>query len=103
MDWMLLATLGFVGAYKALGTPRNLWGMVTWYCLGAMIPLMILGMLSIGPYVLVSLLLLLLASAFLISRDMEWSMLDKVKGLILGFVYNLILLTFFIFLGNVRA
>ncbi len=80
-----------------------MWRMVTWYCLGAMIPLMILGMLSIGPYVLVSLLLLLLASAFLISRDMEWSMLDKVKGLILGFVYNLILLTFFIFLGNVRA
>lgn len=102
LDWVMLGLLGFVGMI-AEGSWKRTFNLVdTWFVVGALIPLMVIGAFSIGPLVLLTLLAFFLA-ALLASTQAKVSWLKYFKALLIGAVANLALLYLFITLGRPRA
>lgn len=99
MDWAMLGVLGFLGAYFGRIPSSAHWRKVSWLSAGALIPLVILGAFSIGPFVLVSL-IFFLASTLLIAIHKERKWPEHLGLLMVGAVANLGLLLLFIAIGN---
>jgi hypothetical protein len=87
LEWAAFGTVGFMGILLA-ENPHNLsWLSASWFVLGAFLPLVILGALSIGPFVFLSLVALLIA-ALLTSWQLKISLLPRLKFLLIGMVAN---------------
>jgi hypothetical protein len=87
LEWAALGVIGFMGILLA-ENPHNLpWFGASWFIIGAFLPLVILGALSIGPYVLLSLVALLIA-AVLTSLQLKISPLPHLKFLLIGIITN---------------
>jgi hypothetical protein len=98
LDWAALGVIGFIGILLA-ENPRNLpWFEGSWFAVGAFLPLVVLGAFSIGPFVFLSLLTLLIA-AILTSLQLKISPLPRLKFLLIGTLANLGLLLGVILLG----
>jgi len=101
LEWSVLGLLGFVGLI-AQGSWRRTFNLVdTWFVVGALIPLMVIGAFSIGSLVLMTLLAFFVA-VLLASAQIEGSWLRYIKTLLIGAVANLALLYLFITLGRPR-
>jgi hypothetical protein len=99
LEWAAFGVVGFMGILLA-ESPYNLsWFSASWFVIGAFLPLVVLGALSIGPFVLLSLVALLIA-ALLTSVQLKISLLPRLKFLLIGVVANLGLLAGVILLGN---
>lgn len=87
LEWAAFGVIGFTGILLA-ETPHSLsWLGASWFVIGAFLPLVILGALSIGPYVFLSLVALLTA-VLLTSRQLKVSLLPRIKFLLIGIVAN---------------
>jgi hypothetical protein len=101
LEWAAFGVIGFTGILLA-ENPANLsWFGASWFVIGAFLPLVVLGALSIGPFVLLSLVALLIA-ALLTSLQLKLSLLPRLKFLLIGIVANLGLLLGLILLAQPR-
>ncbi len=101
LEWAGLGLLGFVGLI-AEGSWKRTFDLVdTWFVVGALIPLMVIGAFSIGPFVLLSLLAFLVA-VLLASVQAKGNWLRYLKALLIGAIANFALLYLFITLGRPR-
>jgi hypothetical protein len=101
LEWAAFGMVGFMGILLA-ENPHNLsWLGASWFVLGAFLPLVVLGALSIGPYVFLSLVALLIA-ALLTSWQLKASPLPRIKFLLIGIVANFGLLLGVILLAQSR-
>jgi hypothetical protein len=99
MDWAILGVLGFLGVYLGIKPSHAYWLKVAWFVAGALIPLVILGVFSIGSLVLISFLFFVASTIFItIRRKMKW--LGHLGLLMVGAVCNLGLLLLFIALSS---
>jgi hypothetical protein len=100
-DWILLGLLGFLAPLLGLLSPSSSWAKinVNWFVSGSFLPLAVLGAFSIGPFVLISLLFVLVSAVIMtVLWKMKW--LLNLGLLLLGAAANLVLLLIFITLGN---
>jgi hypothetical protein len=101
LEWAAFGVIGFMGILLA-ENPHNLpWLSASWFVLGAFLPLVVLGALSIGPFVFLSLGALLIAAA-LTSVQLKISPLPLIKFLLIGIVANFGLLLGLILLAQPR-
>lgn len=100
LDWAITGLSGFLGVYFSSRQPSaEDWRKWAWIASGALVPLVVLGALSIGLYVLASLLCLLAATILVtLSKNANWP--AHLGLFLLGAVLNLGLLSLFILLGN---
>jgi hypothetical protein len=87
LEWAAFGMIGFMGILLAENPHTQPWLNASWFVLGAFLPLVILGALSIGPYVFLSLVALLIA-ALLTSWQLKVSLLPRIKFLLIGIVAN---------------
>jgi hypothetical protein len=99
LEWAVLGLLGFVGFIAEASWKRVINLTVTWYVVGALIPMMVIGAFSIGLLVLMTLLAFLVA-ALLASTQAKENWLRIFKTLLIGAISNLALLVLFIILGR---
>lgn len=103
LDWAVFGAVGFIGVLLAeegvvpQGHPSRFGA--SWFAIGALLPLVVLGALSIGPYVFLSLVTLLIAT-LLASVQLKLNLLPHIKWLLIGMVANLVLLLGMILLGQ---
>jgi len=99
LDWALLGLIGFLPAYLSFRHLSSKWRLVAWFITGALIPLIVLGALSIGSIVLISFLFFVISTIILsIRKKAKW--LESIGILMLGAICNLGLLLIIITLGN---
>jgi hypothetical protein len=99
LDWVILGLIGLLTAYICIQQSSAKWLRVTWFATGSLIPLIILGGFSIGPFVLIAFLLFVISTMILAIRNRaKW--LESFGQLLLGAIVNLIVLLTIIFLGN---
>jgi hypothetical protein len=91
LEWAAFGVIGFMGILLAENPHNRSWLSAPWFVIGAFLPLVILGALSIGPFVFLSLVALLIA-ALLTSWQLKASLLPRLKFLLIGTVANLGLL-----------
>ena len=91
LEWAAFGVIGLMGILLAENPHALSWLSASWFVLGAFLPLVILGALSIGPYVLLSLIALLIAT-LLTSWQLKISSLPRLKFLLIGMIANLGLL-----------
>ena len=99
IDWVILGVLGFLAAYLGTKPQPDLWSKAAWFAVGALIPLMALGALSIGPYVLLSL-VFQTASALMVTFYKRMKGKDLLMAVLLGIFLNAIILLGMIALGS---
>ena len=99
LEWAVLGLLGFVGFIAEASWKRIFNLTVTWYVVGALIPMMVIGAFTIGPLVLMTLLAFLVA-ALLASAQAKGNWLIYFRTLLIGAISNLVLLYLFILLGR---
>jgi hypothetical protein len=101
LEWAAFGVVGFMGILLT-ENPSNLsWFSASWFVIGAFLPLVVLGALSIGPFVFLSLVALLIA-AVLTCLQLKISLLPRLKYLLIGIVANLGLLLGLILLAQPR-
>jgi hypothetical protein len=88
LDWVLLGILGFLGALFSNKPNGSAWLKGIWFVVGALMPLVILGALSIGLFVFISLLFILAASV-LITIQRKGKGLVHLALVIVGIICNL--------------
>ena len=88
IDWGVMGVLGFFGALRGANPLGFAWLKASWFAAGALLPYVVLGAFSIGPYVLVST-LFILASAILLTIAVQAKWLEHLKFLLAGVVCNL--------------
>jgi hypothetical protein len=98
-NWAGLGFLGALAVYLAEKSDRNWLLGIPWAITGALLPMVVLGVFSIGPLVLVSALLFLVASAVVTLRRQR-SFLHGLGLLLVGSVGNVALLFLLIAIGN---
>ena len=91
LEWAALGMVGLMGILLVENPHTQPWLNASWFVLGAFLPLVILGALSIGPYVFLSLVALLIA-VLLTSWQLKISQVSRIKFLLVGAVANLGLL-----------
>jgi hypothetical protein len=97
--WALLGVNGLVAAYLSTRQDTASWERGLWLISGAFIPIIILGALSIGPYVFITFLLLSISALILaFTRRTKW--LVSLGWLVLGAVLDLGVLLLVISLGG---
>ncbi len=101
LDWAVLGLLGFVGLIAEGSWKRTFDLADTWFVVGALIPLMVIGAFTIGPFVLISLLAFFVA-VLLASAQTQGSWLRYGRALLIGGITNLAILYLFITLGPPR-
>lgn len=99
MDWAILGVGGFLAAYLGTKPLPGFWARAAWFVAGALFPLMALGALSIGPFVLLSM-AFLSASAILVAIHKRMKGRDVFVNFALGALVNLALLLGMIALGG---
>ena len=103
LDWAAFGVVGFTGILLAedrvAPQARPSRFGASWFAIGAFLPLVVLGALSIGPFVFISLVTLLIA-ALMASMQLKLSLLPRLKFLLIGTVANLVLLLGMILLGQ---
>ncbi len=88
VDWALLGFVGYVTTYISFRRQSGKWLQVAWFTAGGLIPLIILGAFSIGPLVLISFLLFIIATIILTVRHVaKW--LGNIGLLMIGSIVNL--------------
>jgi hypothetical protein len=99
LDWVILGLMGFQATFLSFRQSSAKWMQVTWFVTGTIIPLIVLGAFSIGSAVLIVFLLFVISTFILaIRRRPKW--LECIGLLLLGAIFNLILLFIIITLGN---
>jgi hypothetical protein len=98
LDWAIFGMAGLVGVLSAENSQHLSWFDASWFAVGALLPLVILGALSIGPFVFFSLVALSIA-VFLTSLQLKINLVPRFKYLLIGMVANLALLLGVILLG----
>lgn len=88
LDCMLLGILGFLGVFFSNKPNGSTWLKVTWFVVGALLPLVILGAFSIGLFVLFSM-LFFLAAATILTIQSKGDRLQNIGVIILGVIGNL--------------
>lgn len=99
IDWAILGVAGFLTAYLGTKPLPGFWASAAWFVVGALIPLLALGALSIGPFVLICL-AFLSASAVLMTIHQRLKGRDIFLNFVLGALVNLGLLLGMIALGG---
>lgn len=99
VDWVLMGTLGFIAVFFSLRKDSKRWRNATWIFTGAFIPLIILGLLSIGLMVFISFLFMLISTAILTWRA-RTSWLASFGLIMLGSIGNLAIMMGIIFLSS---
>jgi hypothetical protein len=99
MDWAILGVGGFLAAYLGTKPLPGFWARAAWFVPGALFPLMALGALSIGPFVLLSM-AFLSASAILVAIHQRMKGREVFVNFALGAFLNLALLLGMIALGG---
>ncbi len=99
MDWAILGVLGFLAAYLGTKPLPGFWASAAWFAVGALVPLLAIGALSIGPFVLLSM-AFFSASAALVTIHRRLTGRDVFGSFILGAVINLSILLGMIALGG---
>jgi hypothetical protein len=99
MDWVLLGLIGFLTAYLCFRQVPAKWLHVAWFITGAFIPLIILGIFSIGLAVLIAFIFYVVSTTILTIRQ-RGRLLASFGLLMLGSVSNLGILFIMITLGN---
>jgi hypothetical protein len=97
LDWAVLCVAGFVGLISADTGKIKI--DLTWFTVGALLPLIFLGALSIGPLVLLSWIAFFVA-VLLASAQNKASRVIAVMLLLAGIVANLALLFVLITVGQ---
>lgn len=90
IDWAVIGVLGFISTIAAFDPQHPHFVRGVWIMAGALLPLMILGALSIGPLVLASL-LCFLASAILVVVQIRIRLLSNLGYLFVGAIGNLVI------------
>lgn len=99
LDWAILGVLGFLAAYLGPKPGMGSWTIMGWFVVGGLIPLMVLGALSIGPLVLLSLVFIATSAVLIaIHERLRWSI--AVGAFASGLVINLGLILIPIFLAG---
>jgi hypothetical protein len=99
LDWVIVGLMGFLATFLSFRQSSAKWMQVTWFITGTFIPLIVLGAFSIGSAVLIVFLLFVISTFILaIRRRAKW--LECIGLLLLGAIFNLILLFIIITLGN---
>jgi hypothetical protein len=99
LDWAVLGFIVFLATYLSFRQISAKWLLVAWFITGAFIPLIVLGALSIGLFVLITFLLFVISTIILaIRKRAKW--LESFGLLMLGAVCNLGILLIMITLGN---
>jgi len=99
LDWALLGFIGFLAVYLSFRQSSTRWMQLTLIITGALIPLIVLGVLSIGSIVLISFLFFVISTIILsIRKKAKW--LESAGIFMLGAIGNLGLLLIIITLGN---
>lgn len=101
LEWAGLGLLGFIGLIAEGSWKRTFNLADSWFVVGALIPMMVIGAFSIGPFVLMTLLAFLVA-ALLASVQAKGNWLRYFKALLIGAIANLALLYLFITFGRPR-
>jgi hypothetical protein len=101
LEWAAFGVVGFMGVLLAENPQYLAWFGASWFVTGAFLPLVVLGALSIGPFVLLSLVALLVA-VLLTSLQLKLSLLPRFKLLLIGIVANFGLLLGLILLAQPR-
>ncbi len=101
VDWMLLALIGFITTYFCFRGGLTRWLDATWVITGALIPLGILGIFSIGLAVLFAFFLFAVSTIFFTIRQ-KGKLLRSFGLLMLGSIGNLGVLAIIIVLGNIN-
>lgn len=96
LDWAFLGVAGFIGLIPF--NPGKFKIGLSWFVIGALLPLIFLGALSIGPLVLLSWIAFLVA-VLLATAQNKASWFGSWKHLLAGIVANLALLLVLISLG----
>lgn len=99
IDWAVIGVLGFLSTIAAFDPQYPWFGKVVWIILGALLPLMVLGALSIGPLVLASL-LCLFVSAILVAVHTRTRFLPNLGYLFGGGIGNLSIILGLILLAS---
>ncbi len=101
LEWAVLGLLGFIGLI-AEGSWKHTFNLVdTWFVVGALIPLMVIGAFTIGPFVMMTLFTFLVA-VLLASVQTKGNWFRYIKALLIGAIANLAMLYLFIILGRPR-
>lgn len=99
VDWVFLALTGFIVTYFCFRQSSTKWLYAAWFITGTFIPLSILGALSIGSIVLITLLMFVVTTIFYTIR--RGGKLLLIFGLLmLGSLCNLGVLSLLIAIGN---
>ncbi len=99
LDWALVGIIGFIAAYSVFRWSSIRWQQASLALTGALIPLIILGAFSIGPLVLITL-ILFVVSFVLFALCRKPKLLESIGALALGIIINLGLLLLVITLAN---
>ena len=99
LDWVLSGSLVVIAVFFSLTRASKRWRAATWLFTGALIPLIILGVFSIGPLVLLSFLLFVISTAILALRSRS-NWLVSFGMLMLGSMGNLAILLVIITLSE---
>ncbi len=99
LDWAVLGIFVFIATYMVFRWSSIGWQQSTWFLAGALIPLTVLGAFSIGPFVLITLLLLVISIVLLaLCRKPRW--LPSILAFFIGGIINLAFLYIVIALVN---
>ncbi len=100
IDWAILGILGFLASYLGPKPGLGPWAIAGWFVAGGLMPLMILGALSIGPLVLLSL-VFMVASSVLVAIHERLRLGNIAGAFALGLVINLgLILIPIVLVGN---
>jgi hypothetical protein len=95
IDWLIIGVISFVVVSISLRKKTTTWLRMTWLSTGAVIPLIILGALSIGIFVLVAFFFAVI-STFIIAIRQNSKWLESFGFLMLGSIGNLVILSLII-------
>lgn len=98
IDWAVAGILGFLSSIAAFSPQYQRLGRGVWIMTGALLPLMALGALSIGPWVLAAVLCFLVAS-IMVAVLTKTQLLVNLGYLVVGLIGNLVIALAFILLA----
>jgi hypothetical protein len=99
VDWLLIGTISFVVTFFSLRKKSVGWLKLIWFMTGTFIPVIILGASTIGLFVLIAFILVVISTIIIaIRQESKW--LLSFGNLMLGSICNLGVLAVIILLSN---
>jgi hypothetical protein len=99
LDWAIVGLIGFLAAFVSFIQYAGKWLSLAWLITGTLIPLIVLGLISIGPFVLIAFIFFVTATINITIRKREKWLLNM-GLLLLGAAVNAGILTLIITLGS---